>query len=40
MKKYKLTYEKSGVNIKAADKFVKIISTLSMFRMSFKKRYV
>ncbi len=29
MKKYKLTYEKSGVNIKAADKFVKIISTLS-----------
>ena len=29
MKKYKLTYEKSGVNIKAADKFVKLISTLS-----------
>ena len=29
MKKYKLTYEKSGVNIKAADKFVKFISTLS-----------
>tara|TARA_Y100000590_G_scaffold203732_1_gene231156 strand:- start:232 stop:1260 length:1029 start_codon:yes stop_codon:yes gene_type:complete len=29
MKKNKLTYEKSGVNIKAADKFVKFISSIS-----------
>ena len=29
MKKYKLTYENSGVNIKAADKFVNFISTLT-----------
>ena len=29
MKKNKLTYEKSGVNIKAADKFVSFISSLS-----------
>ncbi len=29
MKKYKLTYENSGVNIKAADKFVNFISSLT-----------
>ena len=29
MKKYKFTYEKSGVNINAADKFVKFISNIS-----------
>ena len=29
MNKNKLTYEKSGVNIKAADKFVKYISSNS-----------
>ena len=29
MKKYKLTYENSGVNIKAADKFVNFISALT-----------
>ena len=29
MNKNKLTYEKSGVNIKAADKFVKFISSNS-----------
>ena len=30
MKNNKLTYEKSGVNIKAADKFVKFISLKSI----------
>ena len=29
MNKYKFTYEKSGVNIAAADKFVKFISKIS-----------
>ena len=29
MKKEKFTYEKSGVNIKAADNFVKFISAIS-----------
>ena len=29
MKKEKFTYEKSGVNIKAADNFVKFISSIS-----------
>ena len=29
MKNNKLTYQKSGVNIKAADKFVNFISTIS-----------
>ena len=29
MKKNKITYEKSGVSIKAADKFVKFISSIS-----------
>ena len=29
MKKSKFTYEKSGVNIKAADNFVKFISNIS-----------
>jgi len=29
MKKNKLTYERSGVNIKAADKFISFISSLS-----------
>ena len=29
MKKYKFTYEKSGVNIAAADNFVKFISKIS-----------
>ena len=28
MKKYKFTYEKSGVNINAADNFVKYIANL------------
>jgi len=28
MKKYKFTYEKSGVNINEADKFVKYIANL------------
>ena len=29
MKKYKFTYEKSGVNINAADNFVKYIANLN-----------
>ena len=29
MKKYKFTYEKSGVNINAADSFVKYIANLN-----------
>ena len=36
MKKSNLTYEKSGVNIKAADNFVKFISTLSKKRQNSK----
>ena len=30
MKKYKFTYEKSGVNINAANNFVKYISNISL----------
>ena len=29
MKKYKFTYQKSGVNINASDKFIKFISNLT-----------
>ncbi len=36
MKNNNLTYEKSGVNIKAADKFVKFISSLSKKRENSK----
>ena len=36
MKKNNLTYEKSGVNIKAADNFVKFISSLSKKRQNSK----
>ena len=37
MKKKKFTYEKSGVNIKAADNFVKFISTISSNNKGKKK---
>ena len=37
MKKHKFTYEKSGVNIKAADNFVKFISTISSKNKGNKK---
>ena len=37
MKNNNLTYEKSGVNIKAADNFVKFISSLSKKRQNSKK---
>ena len=37
MTKTSLTYEKSGVNIKEADKFVKFISSLSKKRIKSKK---
>ena len=37
MKKYKFTYEKSGVNIAAADNFVKFISKISQKNKSYKK---
>jgi len=37
MKKYKFTYEKSGVNIAAADNFVKFISKISPKNKSYKK---
>ncbi len=37
MKNSNLTYEKSGVNIKAADNFVKLISSLSKKRQNSKK---
>ena len=37
MKKYKFTYEKSGVNIAAADNFVKFISKISRKNISHKK---
>ena len=37
MKKYKFTYEKSGVNIAAADNFVKFISKISQKNKSNKK---
>ena len=33
MSKTSLTYEKSGVNIKEADKFVKFVSSLSKKRI-------
>ena len=36
MNKPKFTYEKSGVNIAAADKFVKFISKISKKNNSFK----
>ena len=36
MKNNNLTYEKSGVNIKAADNFVKFISSLSKKRQNIK----
>ena len=36
MKKNNLTYEKSGVNIKAADNFVKFISSISKKRENSK----
>ena len=37
MKKIKFTYEKSGVNIEAADNFVKFISKTSQKNKSNKK---
>ena len=37
MKKKKFTYEKSGVNINAADSFVKFISVLSSNNKGKKK---
>jgi len=37
MKKHKFTYEKSGVNIAAADNFVKFISKISTKNKSYKK---
>ena len=37
MKKHKFTYEKSGVNIAAADNFVKFISKISPKNKSYKK---
>ena len=37
MKKHKFTYEKSGVNIKAADNFVKFISNISSKNKGKKK---
>ena len=37
MKKHKFTYEKSGVNINAADKFVKFISDISPKNKGNKK---
>ena len=37
MNKKKFTYKKSGVNIKAADKFVKFISTISAIKRGKKK---
>ena len=36
MKNNNLTYEKSGVNIKAADNFVRFISSLSKKRQNSK----
>ena len=40
MKKNNLTYEKSGVNIKTADKFVKFISAISKNTKQFKKKHI
>ena len=37
MKKHKFTYEKSGVNINAADNFVKFISNISTKNKGNKK---
>ena len=37
MKKHKFTYEKSGVNINAADNFVKFISNISPKNKGNKK---
>ena len=37
MKKQKFTYEKSGVNISSADKFVKFISNISTKNKGNKK---
>ena len=37
MKKQKFTYEKSGVNISAADNFVKFISNISSKNRGKKK---
>ena len=37
MKKEKFTYEKSGVNINAADNFVKFISSISSNKKGKKK---
>ena len=37
MKKHKFTYEKSGVNINAADNFVKFISRISSNNKGKKK---
>ena len=37
MKKQKFTYEKSGVNISSADKFVKFISNISSNNKGNKK---
>ncbi len=37
MNKHKFTYEKSGVNIAAADKFVKFISKISKKNKKNKK---
>ena len=37
MKKHKFTYEKSGVNINAADNFVKFISNISSKNKGNKK---
>ena len=37
MKKHKFTYEKSGVNINAADNFVKFISNISSKNRGKKK---
>ena len=37
MKKHKFTYEKSGVNIKSADRFVKFISNISTKNKGLKK---
>ena len=40
MKKYKLTYENSGVNINAADNFVKYIANLNKRKNSARKNNI
>ena len=40
MKKYKFTYEKSGVNINAADIFVKYIANLNKKKKSAVKKII